>query len=504
MVTLTCASSANERQHCAANTASGILLARSVGSGACLLGKTWGYDDSGVWVQDGCGAEFIVARSTASSTALVADSAAESSTPVVIVAAGSIPEEAVVTAVAKEEPEPFNEVYGFLDPGKGFLVGKTDLGELSISGYALVRYMNQVDSDGVFTDHLGRERPVDGRKDIYSHRVLVWLDGWLGDPKLRYTIGFWTVNATDQDAIFGNVGYQFNKKFNLYAGIFGNYGSRTMAGSHPYWLGHDRVMADEFFRPFFTQGAFANGEIVPGLFYSAGLGNTSSTLGTTAVKLDRKWTYSGSFWWMPTTHEFGPRGGFGDYEFHQELATRFGMSATYSPEQRYSNADEVAGNTALRLADSVNVFETGSLVPGVTVTGIDYSLLATDAGMKYKGFFLQTEFYYRVLDSIKANGYLPMKEIKDWGFYVQTSFFPIPKKLEIYGAVSQIFGDESLGFSDSSDWIAGMNYYPFDMRNMRVNFQYNYVDRSPVSSSFGYYVGGLEGSVYSAAASVFF
>ena len=48
-----CTSAAGERQHCAANTSSGILMRKSTGPNACLLGKTWGYDDAGVWVQDG-------------------------------------------------------------------------------------------------------------------------------------------------------------------------------------------------------------------------------------------------------------------------------------------------------------------------------------------------------------------------------------------------------------------------------------------------------------------
>jgi hypothetical protein len=63
---------------------------------------------------------------------------------------------------------------------------------------------------------------------------------------------------------FFNAGYQFNRRFNLYAGITGNAGSRSMLGSHPYWLGHDRVMADEFFRPFFGYGVYANGELFRG------------------------------------------------------------------------------------------------------------------------------------------------------------------------------------------------------------------------------------------------
>jgi uncharacterized coiled-coil protein SlyX len=71
--------------------------------------------------------------------------------------------------------EPENPTYwGEFDPGQGFLVGRNDMGELDISAYALVRYLDQHDSDGVFTDHLGDVRTVDARNDIWSHRVMVF------------------------------------------------------------------------------------------------------------------------------------------------------------------------------------------------------------------------------------------------------------------------------------------------------------------------------------------
>ena len=486
--TVSCSSSAGERRHCAADTSAGVVIARSTGTAACLLGKTWGYDDEGVWVSDGCGGEFVVAGAPGTG----AEASSGDFSPV------------GVATTAPRTAAPANETWGHLDPGRGFLLGRGDRGEISLSAYGLVRYLDQRDDDGVFTDHLGRERPVDGRKDIYSHRVLVWLNGWVGVPKLRYTIAWWTVTATDQDALFANIGYQFHKSFNLYAGIFGNPGSRSMQGSHPYWLGNDRVMADEFFRPFFTQGIFANGQMMPGLWYSASVGNSSSTLGNTAAQLDRKFTYGGSVWWMPTTKEFGPRGAYGDWEMHQDVATRFGVSAVYSPEERYSAIGSAPGNTALKLADSVNLFETGALVPDVTVTNADYRILAVDAGMKYKGFFVQAEYYLRRLDGFEADGVLPMTEIEDHGFYVQAAFYPIPRKLEVYAATSQIYGDDSAGFGDSSEYILGANYYPFDTRNHRLNVQYLNVDKSPVSSTFGYYVGGQEGDTVAAAFSIFF
>jgi hypothetical protein len=210
-------------------------------------------------------------------------------------------------------------------------------------------------------------------------------------------------------------------------------------------------------------------------------------------------------WWMPTTKEFGPRGGYGDWESHDEVATRIGFSSALSKEERFTDATTGAtGNTTIKLADSLNVFDTGALAPGVTVQEVDYRILSFDAGVKYKGFFLQTEIYSRWLDDFVADGLLPVASIFDQGFYIQGAFFPITKKLEVYGATSQIFGDEDAGFDDSSEYIAGLNFYPAGTRNHRLNFQLIDVNRSPVSSTFGYYVGGQSGTTYSLAFSVFF
>ena len=210
-------------------------------------------------------------------------------------------------------------------------------------------------------------------------------------------------------------------------------------------------------------------------------------------------------WWMPTSKEFGPQGAYGDWENHDNLATRFGVSTIRSRENRFTNS--VSGspdNTTIRLADSLNIFDPGSLAPGVTVQEVNYRLLSLDAGMKYRGVFLQTEIYHRWLDRFEADGALPVASVLDRGFYVQGAFFPIPKKLELYGATSQIFGDKDAGFHNSNEYLAGFNFYFAHSRNYRINVQVIQVDKSPVSSTFGYYVGGQKGTTVAAALSIFF
>src|SRR6516164_6887363 len=113
--TVTCSSKEGERQNCPADTSAGVALQRSLGPGECLLGKTWGYDDKSVWVSDGCSGEFVLGQAAPASTT-PSPTAPSPGTP----------------------PEPNRiQTWGSVEAGKGFLVGRTELGELSISAYAL-------------------------------------------------------------------------------------------------------------------------------------------------------------------------------------------------------------------------------------------------------------------------------------------------------------------------------------------------------------------------------
>jgi hypothetical protein len=480
LLRVTCAATSLERTYCAGDTSAGVLLLASNGPKECLLGRTWGYDQAGVWVTDGCSGEFAFAGSVQPT-----------------------PDQGQTQP--PREPTERIETWGEFDPGAGFLLARTDFGELSLSAYALLRWVDQMPADQTFTDHFGNVRPVDARNDIYPHRVMVFLKGWLWNPKLIYNVFLWTVNTTDQDAIFAAVGYQFTRRFSLYAGLNGTPGTRSLQGSHPFWLGHDRVMADEFFRPYFSNGVWAQGEVFPGFWYNTMAAINNSALGIKASQLDRHFSTGASAWWMPTTKEFGPRGAFGDWEHHDTLATRFGVSTAHSREQRYTDETTGAtGNTTLKLADSLNVFETGALAPGVTVDQVDYRVLAIDAGVKYRGIFLQTEIYTRWLNDFVADRPLPVSSIVDKGFYLQGSFYPVRQKLELYGATSQIYGDKDAGFDNSSEYLGGLNFYPANTRNHRLNLQVMNVNHSPVSSTFGYYTGGQNGTTVSMAFSIFF
>jgi Protein of unknown function (DUF3011) len=57
--TLVCESGGGKR-HCPVDTAFGVRMTRQISSHTCALGRDWGYDENGIWVTNGCRAEFTV------------------------------------------------------------------------------------------------------------------------------------------------------------------------------------------------------------------------------------------------------------------------------------------------------------------------------------------------------------------------------------------------------------------------------------------------------------
>ena len=268
-----------------------------------------------------------------------------------------------------------------------------------------------------------------------------------------------------------------------------------MTGPWPFFFASDRVLAEEFFRPGFTMGVWVTGEPISRFKYWVFVGNNLSQLGITATQMSRYMSTSASIWWMPTTGEYGPRGGSGDFEIHEELATRFGASFTHCRESRQSNIGQPSAETQVKISDGQLFYETGALADGVTVTDADFDEGSIDAGMKYKGLYLQAEYYFRNLSNFNAQG--PENELStipgsifDHGFYVSASYEVIPFTLQLYSSTSWIF-DQFQRYP----WevIVGTNWYPAGTRSLRFNLQAMHVDKSPVASSFGYYIGGQTG-----------
>jgi hypothetical protein len=295
----------------------------------------------------------------------------------------------------------------------------------------------------------------------------------------------------------GNLSWVFSEHATFGMGITSLPGVRSTEGQFPYWLGvDDRMTADEFFRPSYSTGIWLKGAIVPGLNYNAMLATNMSILGVSASQLDNTIdTYSLMLNWLPTTKEFGPIGAFGDFEGHQELATRLGVHFTSSTE----NAQEQPGtetieNTQIRLTDGNTIFTPNLFGPGISVEDVKYNMLSLDAGLKYRGYSLEAEYYWRNLSDFRGPGVTPglIEDIDDTGYQVQASAMLVPQLFQLYAGYSEIQGR----FGDSNELRGGFNYFPKRMRGIRVNGEWLRLDDIPVGYTAVPYPVGGDGDVY--------
>lgn len=389
-----------------------------------------------------------------------------------------------------------NTTAGEFTPGKGFMVFKSGIASLNLSVYGLARYINQIDEDKMFLDHLDREKTIDTRQDLMWHRTFLWVSGHFFTSKLRYTISIWGLVSTNQTLVFGNLQYALMRQINFGVGVGPNLGCRSMQGPWPYFLSSDRLMAEEFFRAGFTSGFWVNGEVLPNFYYNVMVGNNLSQLGTTVSQLTRDLATSASIWWMPTTGEFGYRGAYGDFDIHEEVATRFGVSFVHARDDRQNSVSEPSpNNTQVKISDGLLFYETGALANGVTVKKADFDLFAIDAGVKHNGWHIQAEYFFRRLSKFDAEG--PIEElssipasISDNGFYALVSYEAIPKALQVYTATSYVFDEFK---RNPWELVGGMSYYPSGTRSWRLNLHAIYMENSAASGSFGFYLAGIKG-----------
>jgi len=464
-VRMTCSSQAGERIHCQADTSAGVALLRSTGTAACLLGKTWGYDDQGIWVSDGCSAEFVVGK--------------------------GLQEQVEKLKVKQKSPE--------YVPNAGFLLYEGESGQIYMRLFSYVRYLNQKGLEPSYTDFFGNVHTVKQRQDVQLNKFFLPFSGWFLTPKFRYYLYVWSSNPSQGDPAqvvgAGNLSYAFNRFVTFGGGITSLPSVRSTEGQFPYWLGvDDRLIADEFFRGSYTTGFWLKGELTAKLKYMAMIANNLSTLGVSASQLDNTLdTTSFMLQWLPTTGEFGLYGTFGDYDYHEKVATRLAAHYTHSTEDKQSQpGTEGIENSQIRLTDGSVIFTPDLFAPGITVNRVDYQMASLDGGVKYKGFSAEAEYYWRHLSDFNGINTGTLEDIDDYGYQVQISAMVVPKLLQAYVGGSQIRGI----YGDGSEVRAGMSWYPIEKRGIRVNAEWLHLNHCPVGYTAVPYPVGGDGDVY--------
>jgi len=457
---IACDSRPGARQHCPADTSAGVALVASKGAATCLLGKTWGYDDTGIWVSDGCGGEFV---------------------------AGQL-------AQPKTKEKPIEHI-----PNLGFLLYTGEKGEIYFRLFSYARYLNQFGLDSSYVDSFGKGHTVQIRQDVQLQKFFAPFAGWYLTPKFRYYLYVWSSNPSQGDPAqvvgAGNLTYTFNRFVTFGAGITSLPAVRSTEGQFPYWLTVDnRLMADEFFRGSYTDGVWLKGDLPKKFKYMAMLADNLSVLGVSATQLDNKFnTQSYMLQWLPTTGEFGLYGTFGDFDNHQKVATRLGAHYTSSLEDKQGQpgANSIE-NSQIRLSDGSIVFTPDLFGPGISVNTVDYKMVSFDGGIKYRGLSVEGEYYWRWLTEFTGINTAGIPSVTDNGYQLQSSAMVIPKTLQIYLSGSQIFGQ----FGDASEFRAGGNWYFVKDRGLRVNGEWHHVNKSPVGYTAYPYPVGANGNVF--------
>ncbi|RPI04691.1 MAG: DUF3011 domain-containing protein, partial [Actinobacteria bacterium] len=209
-VRIACASKPGERQHCAADTSQGVALGKSTGDAPCLLGKSWGYDDTGVWVSDGCSGEFVVGQGLSKA----------------------------LEKVDEEKAKPLQYI-----PNAGFRIISGEKGEIYVRLFSYARYLNQKGLDPTYEDSFGNTKTVPQREDFQLNKFFLPFSGWFLTPKMRYYLYVWSSNPSQGDPAqvvgAGNLSYVFNRHVTFGAGITSLPSVRSTEGQFPYWLGVD-------------------------------------------------------------------------------------------------------------------------------------------------------------------------------------------------------------------------------------------------------------------------
>jgi hypothetical protein len=89
-------------------------------------------------------------------------------------------------------------------------------------------------------------------------------------------------------------------------------------------------------------------------------------------------------------------------------------------------------------------------------------------------------------------------ELEDYGFQLQGSMMVVPSSLQAYVAYSKIFGE----YGDPWGSSPGMNWFPFDRKEVRVSVQGLYLEDSPVGYSSVLFAVGGNGCVFTTDAIV--
>ncbi len=363
--------------------------------------------------------------------------------------------------------------------------------ELVINGRIQFRHVGFDRDVDFWTDNGGTTRPVRSRNYFDTERARLYFKGTAFDPRLTYFLHL--DGDTDGREFVDFFDYWWAWKFSDALQV--QLGKRKVAAVRnwllPAWdtLLVDRPLANDFFRPSRTQGIWAVGQFGESGHYEAMVGNGYRTENTTISNQNNRFAFAGTQWWEPWG-DFGT--GYSDYECHRRAVIQFGHSFVYARQDGLLNGEPLQEADFVRLTDGTVLDSEGALAPGVTVNEFNVTLYTIDLAMKYRGLSINAEIYNRWLQRLRGDGPLPLTKLYQSGYFVQGSYYLIPRTVYVAARVSRVNGL----FGDHYEYAGGVNWYVYGNRNLKLTFDVTSLDGSPLNNTASDILVGDDGTLF--------
>jgi hypothetical protein len=365
--------------------------------------------------------------------------------------------------------------------------------ELRVDLFTQARYFNFARSKDTWTDSTGTRMPVQSYDSIEVTRNFVQFSGYGIDPRLQFTAILFSSTAINDTVYLGWINYRFSDALDVRVGNWIVPGTREWYESFRYTLGADRLMATTFFRPNISPGIWAQGEPIENVHYVAMLANSLNRFTQGVQRVGSSRAFGGTLWWEPMGR-FGP--GPSDMEDHPSLSPRIGTNLAISREANQGLGELGEHNpedTIIRLSDGTPLFRPGALGRGIALTSTDVQLWTIDAAVKYRGFSLAGEYFFRWLDGFRVQGgQPPFRSLFDNGGLLQLGYYLIPGKFETYARTSFVTGR----FGGGNEFGGGLNWYPRGTRDWRFTFEVLQINGSPAQNLLTGYRAGESGTLF--------
>jgi hypothetical protein len=354
---------------------------------------------------------------------------------------------------------------------------------------AQFRYVTFTRANDTWTNNAGVTVPIVDRRYFDVERARLVFSGHAFTRQLPYFLQYDSdTDSRDVAAMLdGWIGWDLSDASRA------RFGKRKVPGTRNWMLGAfdtrmvDRPMANEFFRPSRTTGVWLLRNPNPQTYYELMIGQGYNTEGLVPSEMGENFAVGGSIY-RDILGDYGPLRPT-DFEWHDELAVRLGLSAVRSvegtPGRQLQEAD------FLRLTDGTRITEIGALAPGATIESFNVLLLAFDAAYKYRGWSANSEFFLRSITDLVAD--MPVAPVGlQYGFYCEGGCFLIPRRFELNSQYSFVTGEQG----SSNSYALGTSIYPKRSQYLKLSLDGTYIDGNPTNSTGADMLVGEKGFLF--------